>query len=127
MDTGIKNFMERMKETEIVSYGELSEIRWQAAIIYAQKYYKARNERNHPVADYNKIRAITEASKVWQYLGFTENEVIEHKLIFTNTILSKGGTYESVGDYFMVLHNENKMSPKALLKEECEHNDLVTN
>lgn len=112
MGTENKRMQERTNGMETVSVNELCEIRWQAAIMYAQKSYRARNERNHSLAEHHKALALTEASKIWQYMGFTECEIIEHKVIFANTILSKGGTYSSVSDYFIVLMKENKMYPR---------------
>lgn len=102
-----------MNGTECVSVNELCEIRWQAAIMYAQKSYKARSERNNAMAEHNKTLSLSAASNIWHAMGFTENEVTEHRIIFTNTILSKGGTPESVVDYFTALMKENKMYPRA--------------
>ena len=113
MGTEIIRMQERMNGTECVSVNELCEIRWQAAIMYAQKSYKARSERNNAMAEHNKTLSLSAASKVWDAMGFTENEVIEHKVIFTNTILSKGGTYASVGDYFSEIMKGDKMYPRA--------------
>jgi hypothetical protein len=113
MGTEIKRMQERMNGTESVSVGELCEIRWQAAIMYAQKSYKARSEKNGAIADYNKTLSLGTASNVWYAMGFTENEVTEHKVIFTNTILSKGGTHASITDYFSELIKGNKMYPRA--------------
>ena len=113
MGTELKRMQERMDETETVSINELCEIRWQAAIMYAQKSYKARSDKNNAMAEYNKTLSLNAASKIWHDMGFTENEVTEHRIIFTNTILSKGGTPASVTDYFSILVNENKMYPRA--------------
>ena len=113
METELKRMQERMNRTENVSVKELCEIRWQAAVMYAQKSYKARSEKNNAIAEYNKTLSLSTASGVWYDMGFTENEVIEHKVIFTDTILSKGGTHASVSDYFSVLLRENKMYPRA--------------
>lgn len=113
METELKRMQERMNETETVSINELCEIRWQAAIMYAQKSYKARSDKNNAMAEYNKTLSLNAASNIWHDMGFTENEVTEHRIIFTNTILSKGGTHASVNDYFSTLLNENKMYPRA--------------
>ena len=113
MGTELKRMQERMNETETVSINELCEIRWQAAIMYAQKSYKARSDKNNAMAEYNKTLSLNAASNIWHDMGFTENEVTEHRIIFTNTILSKGGTPASVTDYFSILVNENKMYPRA--------------
>lgn len=113
METELKRMQERMNRTENVSVNELCEIRWQAAVMYAQKSYKVRSEKNNAIAEYNKTLSLSTASGVWYDMGFTENEVIEHKVIFTDTILSKGGTHASVSDYFSVLLRENKMYPRA--------------
>ena len=104
---------EGMNGLESISVNELCEIRWQAAIMYAQKSYKARSDKNNARAEYNKTLSLNAASNVWYDMGFTENEVTEHRIIFTNTILSKGGTPASVTDYFSILVNENKMYPRA--------------
>lgn len=101
------------KGMEAVSISELCEIRWQAAIMYAQKSHKALQERKTPMAEYNKHLAIDCASKVWRSMGFTENEVTEHLKAFTDTILCKGGTYKSVTDYFCMVIKEDKMYPRA--------------
>lgn len=106
------------KGVETVSIDELCEIRWQAAILYAQKSYKARQERKTPMAEFNKHRAIFCASKVWCSMGFTEYEVAEHVKVFTDTILRKGGTYSSVTDYFCMIMKEDKMYPRADAKAE---------
>lgn len=113
MGTENKRMQERTNGMETVSVNELCELRWQAAIVYAQKSYKARSERNNGRAEHNKTLSISAASNVWYAMGFTENEVTEHRVIFTNTILSKGGTPESVIDYFKTLMKENKMYPRA--------------
>ena len=113
------------KGAEVVSIAELCEIRWQAAILYAQKSYKARQERKTPMAEYNKHCAIDCASKAWHSMGFTENEVAEHIKAFTDTILRKGGTYSSVTDYFCVIMNEDKMYPRADAKAEFMDGDVL--
>lgn len=113
MGTELKRMQERMDETETVSINELCEIRWQAAIMYAQKSYKARSDKNNAMAERNKTLSLNAASNVWYDMGFTENEVTEHRVIFTNTILSKGGTHASVNEYFSTLLNDNKMYPRA--------------
>lgn len=113
MGIEIKRMQERMNGTESISVNELCEIRWQAAIMYAQKSYKARSERNNALAEHNKTLSLGTASNVWYAMGFTENEVTEHRVIFTNTILSKGGTHASISDYFDILKKESKMYPRA--------------
>ena len=113
METELKRMQERMNETETVSINELCEIRWQAAIMYAQKSYKARSDKNNAMAERNKTLSLNAASNVWYDMGFTENEVTEHRVIFTKTILSKGGTHASVNEYFSTLLNDNKMYPRA--------------
>ena len=113
MGTEIKRMQERMNRTENVPVNELCEILWQAAIMYAQKSYKARSERNNAMAEHNKTLSLNAVSNVWHSMGFTENEVTEHKVIFTKTILSKGGTHESVSEYFSILIKDNKMYPRA--------------
>ncbi len=113
MGTEVLKMQERTSGMETISINELCEIRWQAAILYAQKSYRARSERNNARAESNKTLSLSEASNIWHAMGFTENEVTEHRIIFTNTILSKGGTPESVVDYFTDLMKENKMYPRA--------------
>ena len=113
MGTEVLKMQERTSGMETISINDLCEIRWQAAILYAQKSYRARSERNNARAEYNKTLSLSEASNIWHAMGFTENEVTEHRIIFTNTILSKGGTPESVADYFTDLMKENKMYPRA--------------
>ena len=103
----------RMSKYETVNVGVLCEIRWQAAILYAQKYYKARQERQTTKAEFNKHSALSLVSEVWHSMGFTENEVTEHMKVFTDTILRKGGTYASVGDYFREIIKTSKMYPRA--------------
>lgn len=118
MGTEVLKMQERTSGMETISINELCEIRWQAAILYAQKSYRARSERNNARAEYNKTLSLSEASNIWHAMGFTENEVTEHRIIFTNTILSKGGTPESVVNYFTDLMKENKMYPRADQKTE---------
>lgn len=115
------NVQVRLKRSELVNVSELCEVRWQAAILYAQKSYSARQERKTSMATYNKTAAIYNAKEVWNAYGFSENEVVEHIKIFEDTILRKGGTYASVTDYFVAIAKADAMYPRLTTVdlEEC--------
>lgn len=109
----LNKMQERLNGTENVSIQELCEVRWQSAVMYAQKSYRAQSEKKTSFAEHFKLLSLGTASKVWYAMGFTENEVTEHRVIFTNTILRKGGTYSSVTDYFTDIIKANKYYPRA--------------
>jgi len=113
MESNTNKMKERLSGTENVSIQELCEVRWQSAVMYAQKSYRARSEKKTSFAEHFKMLSLGMASKVWYAMGFTENEVTEHRVIFTNTILSKGGTCSSVAEYFKVINETNKVYPRA--------------
>jgi len=109
----LMNMEQRLNESVAISAGELVELLWQASIVYAQKYYKAMTERKDAIKNYNRTSALGRAKQVWKIMGFSEYEVIEHIKIYENTILRKGGTYESVGDYFTEVMKADTYYPKA--------------
>jgi len=111
------NVEKRMAETVAISAGELVELLWQASIVYAQKYYKAKAERKDAIRDYNKAAALGRAKQAWTIIGFSEYEVIEHVKIYEGTILRKGGTYASVDDYFTEVMKAGTYYPKSYISE----------
>ena len=83
-----------------VPLSEYCEIYWQAAIMYAQKYRRAKSEGDEAKAMYNKTMALSSAMCVWCKMGFSVEELKIHQDIFRGTILKKGGDHSSVTDYF---------------------------
>ncbi len=114
------NMEQRLEQNVEVSAGELTELLWQASIMYAQKCYKAKSERKDAIRDFNRTAALGRAKQVWAMMGFSEYEVIEHVKIYEDTILRKGGTYESVGDYFKEVMKADTYYPKASKVETAE-------
>lgn len=114
------NMEQRLNENVAISAGELVELLWQASIVYAQKYHKAIVERKDAIKNYNRTAALDRAKQVWMIMGFSEYEAIEHLKVYEKTILSKGGTYDSVSDYFKEIMEEGIYYPKASKIETVE-------
>ncbi len=114
------NMEQRLNESVAISAGELVELLWQASIVYAQKYYKAKAKRKDAIKNYNRTAALGRAKQGWTMMGFSEYEVIEHVKIYENTILRKGGTYASVGDYFKEVMKADTYYPKVSKIETVE-------
>lgn len=49
MESNTNKMKERLSGTENVSIQELCEVRWQSAVMYAQKSYRARSEKKNIV------------------------------------------------------------------------------